>query len=55
MIGPGLQLTKTVSIGFAAFPPERGAPEATAWMAVVDAADGNLYHAKRSGQNRWMG
>ena len=46
-ITPGKSLGMTISIGVASF-PENG----TEYDALVDAADGALYKAKRNGRNR---
>ena len=46
-VAPGKSLEITISIGVASF-PENG----TEYDALVDAADGALYKAKRNGRNR---
>ena len=51
----GQALTRTCSIGFACFPLTPTDPQALAWSAVVDVADGALYEAKHSGRNAWVG
>ncbi|GMU65263.1 MAG: hypothetical protein AMXMBFR36_15370 [Acidobacteriota bacterium] len=51
----GVSLSRTVSIGFAAFPFSPSEPRAAAWEAVVDAADAALYAAKRAGRDGWVG
>jgi len=55
-VGDGQFITKTCSLGFAAYPlvPEL-APEAVTWQKVVEAADRCLYAAKRSGRDGWVG
>lgn len=54
-IGGGTSLEKTCSIGFAAFPFTRDAPQAIGWQETVDIADAGLYLAKRNGRNAWVG
>lgn len=47
-------LTKTCSIGVAAFPFLRQEPTATSWEEIVSIADQSLYAAKRAGRNAWV-
>lgn len=54
-IGKGIELKKTVSIGFAAFPIDQADPTAAGWESAVQIADARLYSAKRSGRNCWVG
>lgn len=54
-IGNGVILQKTCSIGFAAYPVLESAPEAYAWEDAVRMADQNLYAAKHSGRDAWVG
>ncbi len=51
----GTQLTKTCSVGFAAYPFITSAPRAVPWQDVVDIVDTALYAAKRAGRNAWAG
>ncbi len=51
----GPRLSKTCSIGYAAFPLDRNVPSAAGWAAAVDLADQRLYAAKHAGRNRWVG
>jgi diguanylate cyclase (GGDEF)-like protein len=51
----GRTITKTASIGFAAFPFWPAEPHAVSWEQVVDLADRALYLAKQSGRNTWRG
>lgn len=54
-IGSGVELKKTVSIGFASFPLDPANPTAAGWESVVEIADSRLYAAKRAGRNCWVG
>lgn len=51
----GSRLTKTCSVGFAAYPFLRSAPRAISWQEVVGIVDMALYAAKRAGRNGWVG
>ncbi|MDX1569349.1 MAG: diguanylate cyclase [Xanthomonadales bacterium] len=51
----GQRIEKTCSLGFAAYPFVRSAPEAVSWERIVDVADAAMYAAKRSGRNAWVG
>jgi diguanylate cyclase (GGDEF)-like protein len=55
LLPDGQLLARTCSIGFACFPLAPAHPQALAWNAVVDVADGALYEAKHSGRNAWVG
>ncbi|HEX5756897.1 MAG TPA: diguanylate cyclase, partial [Arenimonas sp.] len=55
VIGDGLTLAKTCSIGFAGFPLQPEHPRALAWGDVVDVVDLALYAAKRAGRDGWVG
>jgi diguanylate cyclase (GGDEF)-like protein len=48
-------LSKTASIGFAAFPFVTAQPRAVTWSQVVELADQALYMAKHAGRNQWFG
>jgi diguanylate cyclase (GGDEF)-like protein len=54
-LGNGKTLTRTCSIGFAAFPLVPNSVKQPSWEAVVDLADQALYVAKESGRNAWVG
>ena len=54
-LGGSGDLSKTCSIGFAAFPFIPTAPHAVAWSQVVDLADYALYIAKNRGRDTWCG
>ena len=54
-IGEDRTLRATCSVGFAAFPLCIEAPEAYSWNEVIEVADTNLYSAKLSGRNGWVG
>lgn len=54
-LGGGARLTRTCSIGFAAFPLAMSLPRAIDWTAAVALADRALYVAKRSGRDGWFG
>ena len=49
----GRTIARTCSIGVAAWPFSRGAPEALTWHQVVGRADTALYAVKESGRNGW--
>ncbi len=49
----GTVIKVTCSIGFAAFPFTRSAPESVGWEGIVSMADLAAYAAKRSGRNCW--
>ena len=51
----GAPIRLTCSIGFAAFPPISGRPEALTWEQTLHLADACLYEAKHGGRNRWVG
>ncbi len=54
-IGEGKTLHKTGSIGFACFPFLKSKPDLISWSQVVDIADHNLYAAKKTQRNAWVG
>jgi diguanylate cyclase (GGDEF)-like protein len=54
-VGGGGTIHCTCSIGFAAYPFSRQAPDALGWEQVVALADQALYAAKRAGRNAWTG
>jgi diguanylate cyclase (GGDEF)-like protein len=49
----GRTIARTCSIGVAAWPFSRSAPEAMTWHEVVSVADAALYNVKESGRNGW--
>jgi diguanylate cyclase (GGDEF)-like protein len=49
----GRLISRTTSIGFAAFPFAPTAPDALGWLQVVELADEALYMAKHDGRNTW--
>jgi diguanylate cyclase (GGDEF)-like protein len=51
----GLQLTRTVSVGWAPFPFFPGTPEAVPWPQVVELADQALYAVKHAGRDNHAG
>jgi diguanylate cyclase (GGDEF)-like protein len=51
----GVELRKTVSIGYAAFPQDVHRPHQGSWQACVELADARLYAAKRAGRNKAVG
>jgi diguanylate cyclase (GGDEF)-like protein len=55
MLDGGATLSKTASVGFAAFPFVAAAPRAITWSQVVELADQGLYMAKNGGRNTWFG
>jgi diguanylate cyclase (GGDEF)-like protein len=54
-VSPGVTVSKTCSVGFAAFPFLPMQPEALNWLQVVEVADQGLYMAKRGGRDAWVG
>jgi len=54
-IGEGGFIKKTCSIGFACFPFVRTQPDLVSWSQVLDIADQNLYAAKKTSRNAWVG
>ncbi|MFY7865114.1 two-component regulator propeller domain-containing protein [Roseateles sp.] len=55
MLGHGLALNKTCSIGFAAFPLCSAHARALDWHRTLAVADAMLFAVKRGGRNGWMG
>ncbi|RYY03630.1 MAG: diguanylate cyclase [Gammaproteobacteria bacterium] len=53
-IGKGQKISKTCSIGMAAYPFYRAQPAALTWEQVIDTADRALYLAKHHGRNCWV-
>jgi diguanylate cyclase (GGDEF)-like protein len=51
----GRELAVTVSIGFAVFPLDPGAPQAWDWDATLRLADAALYAAKAQGRDGYVG
>jgi diguanylate cyclase (GGDEF)-like protein len=51
----GVNLELTCSIGYAAFPFFRSAPDQVSWGEVLEIADRCLYAAKASGRDAWVG
>ena len=54
-LGEGRSISRTCSIGFAAYPLRIGMPDRPSWEAVVELADQALYVVKASGRNGWLG
>jgi diguanylate cyclase (GGDEF)-like protein len=55
LLGDGLSLRKTCSIGFACYPFLRDRPKLLSWEQVINTADQALYFAKNSGRNCTIG
>lgn len=53
-VGNGQKISKTCSIGMAAYPFYRTKPAAMTWEQVIDTADRALYLAKNHGRNCWV-
>lgn len=53
-LGGGRRVSKTCSIGMAAYPFYPAAPTALTWEQVIDTADRALYIAKHRGRNCWV-
>lgn len=53
-LGGGRRVSKTCSIGMAAYPFYPSAPTALTWEQVIDTADRALYIAKHRGRNCWV-
>ncbi len=51
----GQRLTRTCSLGFAAYPFLPGFPDILSWYDVLTLADKCLYRAKEAGRNQWFG
>jgi diguanylate cyclase (GGDEF)-like protein len=54
-LGHGVSVTKTCSVGWAAYPWSRGAYEAICAEESIALADAALYHAKALGRNQGVG
>ena len=54
-LGYGISVTKTCSVGWAAYPWSRGAYEAICAEESIALADAALYHAKALGRNQGVG
>lgn len=54
-IGNGKMLSKTCSIGFAAFPLLSTNPSGMSWERTIEIADLCMYSAKKSSRNAWVG
>ena len=50
---PGEEIDLTCSIGIAAYPPYPDQPGAVIWDDTVTLSEKALFHAKRSGRDRW--
>lgn len=48
-------LSNTASVGFAAYPFVKSHPGGVSWQQVVQIADKNLYAAKQTSRNAWVG
>jgi diguanylate cyclase (GGDEF)-like protein len=55
VVGEGMILRKSCSIGFACYPFLRDNPNILSWEQVINTADQALYIAKKSGRNRAVG
>lgn len=55
VLGDGLTLNLSCSIGFASFPLAPQWPKVLSWQQVVDLADAALYEAKHRGRDGWFG
>lgn len=53
-LGNGQTISKTCSIGMAAYPFYRTKPSSMTWEQVIDTADRALYLAKNHGRNCWV-
>jgi diguanylate cyclase (GGDEF)-like protein len=51
----GREIARTCSVGYAALPFVKSAPDALTWEQVVGVADRAMYCAKQSGRNAWVG
>jgi len=54
-LGNGIEIHKTCSLGFCAYPMAPKHPDALTWQRVVEVADRCLYAAKLSGRDGWVG
>jgi two-component system, sensor histidine kinase ChiS len=55
VVGDGVQIQKTCSIGFASYPFSQERPKAFSWTQVINLADLALYTVKNSQRNGWIG